>query len=266
MHAKTAFVCGISVAISFLNFSCKKSYNPIPSLVKEQPEVIVPPITKALLPTTLEVDKLIVSIRYAVSNTFLTELESTDGTRELYLYTDKNLPKEYDRYIKGEKKYAVYYIRNEAGLVIQANQNKVESNGSVLTPTGSYKIEYNAANQISKIAWYDNNNKLLRQSTRSYNLVGDQVSKTEETGQTQAFTYDGKNGWCKNIKLSQLLAIESLNNLFLSSAGNITKTTSSGTKTGDDAYSYIYNADNYPASWIQKDSKGVSHNYKMAYQ
>jgi hypothetical protein len=267
MRAKTAFISGILILISHLNFSCKKSSNPkAPAIIKEQPEVTKPEVTKSLLPATLEVDKIIVTLKYASSNEFLTELESTDGTRELYLYTDKNLPKEYDRYIKGEKKYAVYYIRNDAGLVIQANQNKVESGGSLLTPTGTYKIEYNAASQISKVTWYDNNNKQLRQLTRTYNLVGDQVSKIEETGQVVAFTYDVMNGWCKNIKLTQLLSIESMNNLLLSSAGNITKSTWSGTKTGEAAANFTYNTDKYPTSWIEKDTKGLNHNYKIAYK
>lgn len=267
MRANTAFISGILILISHLNFSCKKSSNPkAPPVVKEQPVVTKPEVAKSLLPTTLEADKVVITLKYALNNDFLTELESTDGTRELYLYTDKNLPKEYDRYIKGEKKYAVYYIRNDAGLVVQANQNKVESDGALLIPMGTYKIEYNAANQISKVTWYDNKNKQIRQLTRTYNLVGDQVSKTEETGQAMAFTYDAMNGWCKNIKLAQLLSIESLNSLLLSSAGNITKTTWSGTKTGDAAASFTYNTDKYPTSWIEKDTKGLNHNYKIAYK
>jgi hypothetical protein len=266
MRANLATITGIFIVISSLYFSCKKGNSSAPSSVKEPPEVIVPVPTKALLAISLQKDKTIITLKYAKDNGFLTELESTDGTREVYLYTDKNLPKEYDRYIKDEKKYAVYYIRNQAGLVIQANQNKVESNGAVLTPTGTYKIEYDGANQISKVTWYDNDNKQLRQSTRTYDPANGAASKIEEAGQAFTFTYDGKNGWCREIKLPQLLSIESLDNLFLSSAGNITKAAGSGTNSGESANSYVYNADNYPASWIEKDAKGISHTYKVTYK
>jgi hypothetical protein len=251
-----------------LLIACKKKDSQAPAITKEVPVVIVPVGEKQLFPITLESDKATINFKYLQQTGNLTEITSSDGTRELYLYNENNQLKEYDRYVKAEKIYALYYIRDKQGNVIQANQNKVEYNGAVLTPTGTYKIEYNADNKISKVTWYDNNDHVLTESVRSYSASG-ALLNISSTGQNMTvfnFTFDDKIGWCKQVNFNQILSIESLNSLFLSSVGNMTESSIESVIASKISNSYTYNSDNYPVSWIQTDAKGVKTSYKITYR
>jgi hypothetical protein len=259
------------IIASFITFvSCKKKDNPASPIIKVVPVVTVPVPTedKVLIPVKLEIDKGIIDFKYLQQTGILTEIDYSDGTKELYAYDENNHLKRYDRYSAIERIYTVYYKWDQQGNVIQANQNKVESNGTYLTPIGIYKIEYNTENRISKITWYDNNDHQLSQSIRTYTKSGAAL-KTSTTGQNAFvynYTFDEKNGWCKQVKFSQVLSIESLNSLFLSSTGNMTKASDEAVTAADVSYSYIFNSDNYPASWIQTDAKGAKKTYKVTYR
>jgi hypothetical protein len=269
--------------------TCKKKDNPVVPIVKVVPvvpvpvpvvpvpvPVVPPPIVptppttedKLLIPIKLELDKEAITFKYLQQTGNLTEIESSNGIKELYYYTENSQLKQYDRYTDGVKKYAVYYIRDKQGNVIQANQNKVEYNGALLTPTGTYKIEYNMENKISQVTWYDNNDRILSQSRRTYTTLG-AVLKVSTTGQNAAvfnYIYDNKNGWCKQVNYNQIISIESLNTLFLSSAGNMISSTDESGKAAETSNVYTYNLDNYPSSWIHKDPEGTKTTFKVTYR
>lgn len=258
----------IAVVCIIFVVACKKKENITPNIVKETPTVPVPVEQKALMPIKIESDRTAIAFKYFKETGGISEIETSDGILELYSYNDNSRLIKYDRYIKGEKSYTVYYVLDKQGNVIQGNQNKVEYGGTLLTPTGTYKIGYNSDNKISMISWYDNNGGLLAQSERTYTPAG-AILKTTMTGQNAAvydYVTDDKNGWCKQVAGNQILSIESLNTLFLSSVGNITKSTQEATGTSETSYAYTYNTDNYPTSWIETDRKGSKTTFKITYK
>jgi hypothetical protein len=271
-----------------VSFSCKKKENPVPPDVKTSPVVPVPtPIPtpaptpapapapvpvpveeKPLIPIKLELDKTVISFKYLQQTGNLTSIENSDGTMELYSYDANNQLNKYERFSNGEKTYAVYYIRDKQGNVIQANQNKVEYSGTLLTPAGTYKIEYNTDNNVNKVTWYDNSGHILSESIRIYNASG-AVLKSTTTGQNANvynYTYDDKNAWCKQVNFSQILSIESMNSLFLSSVNNIRTSSEEAGTASETSYTYTYNPNNYPTSWVETDSKGAALTYKITYR
>jgi hypothetical protein len=250
-----------------LSVACKKKDNPAPVIVKQVPAdtVKIPPVQeKSLVPIKLESDKGIITLKYLEQTGNLTDIENSDGTRESYAYNTDNQLKRYDRYSKGEKVYTVDYLRDKQGNVIQGNQYMVEYNGARVTPTGTYKIEY-IENKISKVTWYDNNNQVISESLRTYTASG-KIEKITTKGQhagVYTYSFDDKNGWCKQVNFNQILSIESLNNLFLSSNGNMLKFNEEAVSASELSYVYTYNSDNYPTSWVQSDVKGVKTTYKI---
>jgi hypothetical protein len=257
------------ILICFTLFiACKKKDSQAPAIIKEVPVVVVPIEEKQLFPITLESDKATINFKYIQQTGNLAEITSSDGTRELYLYKENNQLKEYDRYVKDEKVYAVFYICDKLGNVIQANQNKVEYNGGMLTPAGAYKIEYNTDNKISKVIWYDNIGQVLTESVRSYSVSGAllKISSAGQNSDVSNYSFDDKNGWCNQVKFNQILSIESLNSLFLSSVGNMTESSTESVIASKISSSYTYNSDNYPVSWIQTDAKGIKTTYKITYR
>ena len=254
--------------------SCTKKNSPSPtpetkpSPGKEDPVLPPPTAEKSHIPETLTSESLTITLKYTATSGNLSEIESSDGTKELYFYNDKGQLKEYDRYEKSERKYVVYYIRDQDGQVIKGNQNEVESEGTVLTPNGYYRIEYTVDKKISKISWFDNGNRLLREEKRTYNEDGSvQVSTTAQNAGTLTYTFDGENAWCSRVNYTQVLSIESLPGLFLSSTENISKATSTTLSIPSTSYTYTYDTDNFPTSWVETDVKtGTKRSLKVTYK
>jgi hypothetical protein len=272
MQSKLTCLIQIITLSCICNFACTKKNSPAPgptpSPTKEVPVVQPPVAEKSYVPVKLEAESNMITLKYLGNTMNVSEIENSDGTKELYMYNDKEQLKEYDRYDKTDRTYVVNYIRDQDGYAIKGNQFKAESNGTVLTPIGYYKIEYTADRKISKVNWYDNSNKLLSEATRTYSDDGTNL-KITTTGQNAGvvdYTFDTKKAWCSRINYNQVLAIESLPGLLLSNAGNITKSVSSTSDTQSKTYTYTYNSENYPTSWIETDVKGSKKTIKVSYQ
>jgi hypothetical protein len=258
--------------ISSLFTACGKKESPVPTPGKDKPEVVVvvpPPVaTKTLLPVKLESSQSIINLTYLKDTGFLREIETSEGVKEIYSYTEKNELKQYDRYKGTNKEYTVYYLRDQNGTVIQGNQNNVDGDGKVLTPAGSYKISYNSDNHISAVSWLDNSKRSVATSERFYSSSGNVVklliSGTGE--QSSSFTFDDKNGIFKDVKFREILSIESLQHLLFATSGNLLSESDEKASANNVVYSYVYGADNYASSMTATDSKGSKKVYKVTYR
>ena len=275
MQFKSAFLCQILAILFMCNLACTKKNTPTPATTpaptpiptKDTPAVPTPVAEKPHLPTKLESDNLMITFKYLDNIRNVTEIESSDGTKEIYMYKETGQLNKYERYQKKERKYVIDYILNEAGAVTRANQYAVES-GTVLTPAGYYLIEYDAETRISKVSWYNTRKQLLSEATRTYSA--DRASlKIITTGQNAGvidYTFDSKKAWCSSINHSQVLSIESLPGLLLSNANNISKMSGDSTDGQAKTYTYTYDADNFPTSWIETDAKGSRKTVKITYR
>ena len=272
MSHKTAYLLRIFIICCMFNAACTKKNSPAPaptpSPIKDVPVVPSPGTEKSHTPVRLESGNTIITIKYQGDNGNVTEIENSDGTKELYLYNENKQLKEYDRYDKTDRTYVVYYLRDQDGFVIKGNQNKVESKGTVLIPMGSYKIEYTAERKISKVSWFDNKNILLSEAKRTYSEDGANlnITTTGQNAEVVDYTFDGKKAWCRGINNSQVLSIESLTSLLLSNTGNISKSASDTKDMQVTTYAYTYDAENYPTSWIETDPKGSKKTIKLTYK
>jgi hypothetical protein len=272
MQSKLTCLIQIITFSCICNFACTKKNSPAPtptpSPTKEVPVVPTPVAEKSHIPVKLEAENTMITLKYKGNTMNISEIENSDGTKELYMYNDKDQLKEYDRYEKTERMYVVYYLRDQDGYVTKGNQNKVESNGTVLTPIGSYRIEYTADRKISKVSWYDNSNKLLSEAIRTYSDDGTSL-KITTTGQNAGvvdYLFDGKKAWCSRMNYNQVLSIESLPGLLLSNTGNISKSVGSSADIQSKTYTYTYDPENYPTSWIEADAKGSKRTIKVTYR
>ncbi len=260
------------ITMSFLFAACGKKETPAPAPKKEEPEVIVvappPAVIKILLPVKLESDQETISLTYLKDTDLLSGIETTAGIKEMYTYTDKNELKQYDRYKKLNKEYTVYYLRDQNGSVIQGNQNNVDGDGKVLTPKGSYKISYNSDAHISAISWLDNSRQSLGTSERSFSADGNVVKLTGSgtSGQHLTFTYDDKKGIFQNVKLKEVLSIESLPYLLFAARGNLISESDENADGNNIVYTYTYGSDHYPTSMTITDSKNKKKVYKITYR
>jgi YD repeat-containing protein len=260
------------IIISSLFAACGKKGSPVPTPNKQKPEVVVvvpPPIvTKVFLPVKLESDQETVSLTYLKDTGFLTGIETTTGVKELYTYTNKNELKQYDRYKKINKEYTVYYVLDQNGNVTQGNQNNVEGDGTVLTPTGSYTLAYNSDGRLSAVNRRDHRRQSIGTSERSFAADGNVVKLTssEPAGQSLTFTYDDKNGIFQNVKFRDVLSIESLPHLLFAARGNLISESDENASSNNIVYSYTYGSDNYPTAMTIIDSKNKKKVYKITYR
>jgi len=266
-----AYLLSSSIILCLCFPACTKKNTPVPAKTpapsKDIPVVPTPIAEKPHLPAKLASDNLIITFKYIGTSGNVTEIESSDGAKEIYMYKGENQLSKYERYEKKELKYSVFYVLDQDGGVTRGNQYKVESNGAVLTPTGNYRIEYDAEKRISKVSWYDNSKQLLREAIRTYNTDGTSLNITT-TGQDAGvadYTFDNKKAWCRSIINHQILSIESLSGLLLSNTNNLSKISSSSTNALNKTYTYTYDTDNFPTSWIETDAKGSKKTFKLTY-
>jgi hypothetical protein len=272
MQSKSAYLFQIFTFLCMFNLACTKkntpSPTPPPGPIKDVPVVPPPVAEKSHFPAKLESESLIITFKYLTNSGNVTDIESSDGTKEMYMYNDKDQPTKYDRYEKKERKYTVSYILDQDGLVIRANQFKVESNGAVLTPAGYYRIEYDTEKRIIKVSWYDNTKQLFSEETRTYSddRASLKISTTGLNAGVVDYTFDSKKAWCSSINYNQVLSIESLPGLLLSNTGNAVKVAGRSTEGQTKTFTYTYDADSFPTSWVETDPKGSKKTFKLTYR
>jgi hypothetical protein len=269
MRINTAHLQKIVIIFWILISACEKKESTKTIPKKDDPIVIVlPEEQKVLLPIKVKSEKQDITLSYLPVVGILTEIQSTNGTREVYTYNATNQLKTFERYLKGEKIYKLDYLLDAQGFVKQANQFKVGFSGAGITPIGIYKINYIEDHKIDKITWYNTGGDKVSELQRTYTTTGAPLKfiKTGLNSDTEDFIFDEKIGIGKNIKDIQILSIESSNSLFLCSVGNLLKSTKgSGTKL-QTTYVYKYNVDNYPESWTQSDTEGKKESFVVTYK
>lgn len=271
MQTKSASLIQVLTLIFLCNTACTKKNTPAPTSppapTKDIPVLPTPVTQNPHFPAKLESDNLLVTFKYSGTSGNVTEIESSDGKKEIYMYNDKDQLKEYDRYEKAERKYAVYYGLQD-GIVTRGNQYKIESNGSVLTPIGNYRIEYDAEKRISKVTFYDSKNQLLSEAIRTFSSDGSNLRITT-AGQNAGiieYAFDSKKAWYSRINYNQIISIESLPGLLLSNTNNVSKISSSSTDGPARSFTYTYDAESFPTSWIETDAKGSKKTFKLTYK
>lgn len=257
-----------------LAIACKKKNSPAsPEGPEAVPAVPTKPISpggeiKALVPSSISTENLKIDLQYAATGNYLREIRQSNGTREMILYNDKNQLKEYKRYMKDDLLYHVYYVLSPDGLVTKGIQYKVEAGGKLISPIGSYEVNYNEANQIENVDWYDFRNMLIKAKAFSYNnklqftglkTSGNQVS-------SQRYTYDEHAGIFKQVPLLQILSLEHEAFYMLNTNANVKAIKTEDQPAVDLNYEFQYNTNNYPATITQNDATGKSKIYKITYR
>ena len=244
--------------------NCKKHHNDNPEPTPEIPPIVEE--TKRYLPIKFESGNKVMTLKYLDNTALLSEIESTDGRKEIYTYNSEQKPVKYERYQAGEQVYLIDYLRNADGLVVKSNRFIIAPR--VFTPEGYNTFTYNSDNKLISYKTYDNANKLLQEEVSEYSPTGDLITTIKiTTGQANVTTnlsYDNKNGVFKEVSYTKLLAINATEDFLISAPHNLMDRSYSS--SGSVTYSYQYNTDNYPVQYIVTDgtnAKTVKVNYRQ---
>jgi len=226
------------------------------------------PTKKVLTPQGITTDNLNVEFKYSVTGNRLTEIRQSNGTREMILYHDNGFPKEYQRLLKDELIYHVYYVTNADGLVIKAIQYAVASGGKAKTLFGNYQISYGDHLEIKTIEWYDFTNMLTSSREHKYNddlqLISSQSAV--KTSTLQSFQYDGSEGIFKHVPHAQLIAIEHPAFYMLNQKLNLQSIKHDNHATEDLRFEMQYNVDGYPSAITQINAANNQKTFKITYR
>lgn len=263
----------IFVLLFFFQSSCKKKGG---SSSPENPELPVQPVSpskpgtelRILMPQSISTDNLKIDFVYTTNENRLTEIRQSNGTREMIVYNDSDIPKEYKRFFKDELIYHVYYASDQTGLVNKAVQYTVASGGKSLTPIGNYQIRYGTQKQIESVEWYDFKNMLVlgKHSTYDNNLLLSGRKSTDVPPNTQTFKYDEHPGIFKHVPQLQLFSIEHQAFYMLNQKSNLKSISNDNNAASDVKFEMQYNVDGYPSTVTQSDVANTRKIYKIIYR
>lgn len=226
------------------------------------------PTKKVLTPQSISTENLKVEFKYSATGNRITEIQQSNGTREMILYHDNGFPKEYQRFFKDELIYHVYYVTNSDGLVIKAIQYAVASGGKAKTLLGNYQISYGDHMEIKTIDWYDFTNMLTSSRQNTYNndlqLISSQ--STIKASTLQSFQYDGSDGIFKHVPHGQLIAIEHSAFYMLNQKSNLQSIKHDNHATDDLRFEIQHNVDGYPSAITQINAANNQKTFKITYR
>ncbi|WP_110833725.1 hypothetical protein [Pedobacter nutrimenti] len=199
-----------------------------------------------VLPVKFESQSRIILLKYLPNTNLLSQIEDKSGTKEVIRYTKDQLINGFESYENGKLVYTADFFRDEKQRLITVNQFK--ENGPVSTPTGYYTLEYNSADQVSKIKSYNPGKKLLSSKTLLYdelsNLVNEQIDFPLPQ-ESNSYRYDQKKGICSAIANAFILSLESRHKFFASAAHNLLSR--EGTIAAKNfTFLYQYKTNDYP--------------------
>jgi hypothetical protein len=252
---KLSYYVLMLLAITLLS-NCKKHHKDTTGPTPEIPPTVKE--SKRYIPIKLEYDNTIKTLKYLDNNTtLLSEMESSDGRKEIYSYNSAHKPVKYECYQAGERVYLIDYLRNSDGFVVKANRFAIAPR--VYTPDGYNTFTYDTSNKLISFKTYDNTSHLTHEKISEYGPSGDLIKTIQKTtGQpdiTTNLSYDDKNGIFKEVSYRELLAMNGTEYLVISAPHNLVDR--SNTSSGGTAYRYQYNTDNYPSQYTVKNGNGL---------
>lgn len=250
----------IALAIYFSCFiACKKTSSektPGPEAPAQQP-------AKKFVPVRFESDNLQISLKYQENTANLIEIAGSDGYMTLITYKNQQ-PHEIKKMKYNQPFQLVDYVKDKEGL---PKARSFDESGAVFTPTGFYILNYDLADQLTKIRYYKDNAELFRESVLSYSLgnVTELVQSDYPGGSKKTqYTYDIKNGIFKHVKYGERLFLESRYLFFKPGQNNMLSSADSKAPLENLTCSYEYNADDLPVKLRVTDHK-ITQNFTITY-
>jgi hypothetical protein len=250
----------IAFAIYFLCFmACKKNS----AERKEETKVPAEQPAKKFVPVKFESDKLQISLKYQENTANLIEIAGSDGYVTLITYKNQQ-PYEIKKMKQNQPFQLVDYVKDKEGL---PKARCFDESGPVFTPTGFYILNYDLADQLTKIRYYKDNAELFRESVLSYSLgnVTELVQSDYPGGSKKLHcTYDLKNGIFKHVKYWDRLFLETRYPFFNPGQNNILSSADSKTPLENVTYSYEYNADDLPVK-LSVTERNITQSFTITY-
>lgn len=250
----------IALAFYFLCFmACKKTT----SGRKEETQVPAEQPAKKFVPVKFESDKLQISLKYQENTANLIEIASSDGYITLITYKNQQ-PYEIKKMKYNQPFQLVDYVKDKDGL---PKARCFDESGPVFTPTGFYILNYDQADQLTKIRYYKDNAELFRESVLSYSLGNvTELVQSDYPGASKKtqYTYDIKKGIFKHVKYCDRLFLESRYLFFNPGQNNMLSSTGSKAPLEDLTCSYEYNADDLPVK-LRVTDHNITQSFTITY-
>ena len=251
----------LSVILFILGVACKKqALNNDP-----QPETPIENTSKKkLLPVELKSTSTTLKLEYKAGTAMLTRIVHSDKSQVLITYAAK-----YYR-VEQFRNDAVYHYADF--LLTDGKASKLhsfDSFGNVDVPAGHSVFQYSPDGQLINIKNYNVANEFIQERKLSYSAAGNLASIESVDKQNKSslseYTCDTKNSIFKNVVYSRILFLELPYNFFCPDANNWLSYKNKLDPAKNIAYSYEYNAQDYPSK-ITIDGPNGKETFSISYQ